>query len=206
MSSAEPVAGPWPPPRETWPTCSGCGVQLARPDLADGQHADDCTRRRDVTPISKGSTRAPGKRRAHPIQPVSSEPVNTEGSTTDMATPASTKTRGHNLRSTKPKTAKSKTPKKAAAAAPKPSAPAAVVDVLDTRALPFVISWASDDGSFTGKSLTGDWGNARYRIKGYLDRSHTADDVKAGLTAALEAVREGRSFKIHDVQIECTAR
>lgn len=176
---------------------------------------------RDVQPNFKGSAPPIGKRREHPIPPpeipaswgtttsaarrvVTSAPEitesTTEGSSTEMTTATKPKGRGHNLRRTSKATAKSKTPTKVAAAKN------GAVSDLDTRALPFVIHWKSTDGTFVGKSLTGDWGNARYRIKGYLDKTHKADDVRAGLTAALEAVREGRSFKIHDVQIDCTSR
>lgn len=147
---------------------------------------------RQVEPIAKGSTRAPQKRREHPMKPTATA----AGATAEGSTSTMTKT------ATKPKRT---TTKKAAAKTTAPKAKTNGAE-LDTRALPFVIEWKSNDGTFTGKSLTGDWGNARYRIKGYLDKGHKPDDVRAGLSAALDAVRVGRDFQIHDVKITCTKR
>lgn len=177
----------------SWPPASSPLVRDGRWKCCGGSisdaHSTDCPNnlaRTHVTPLPKGKTREPQKRRSAPMQPV--RPDTTEGSTTEMST-------------TKKRTAK-RAQKRPAKRQPKKAAPE-----LDTRALPWSIEWESKDGTCKGASRTGDWGNARYRIKGYLDTlDATPEQIRDELAKALDDVKAGRNTSAGPVKITLTKR
>ncbi len=148
-------------------------------------------------PIPKGSTRAPGSRKQHPM-PSPASARNDEGSTTVTKPKAASAT----------KAAPKKAPAKKSVAAksttkPKPKA-SSNGSAVDMRNLPFDITWTPAGGE--PHTYAGNWGNVRTHSKRYLEDEGklSADEIKAGLADVAAKVRDGKGAKLGSVTYTVT--